>query len=415
MATNNVFNVVLPKFSGLEESFFEDTFGPSRTVVQNQIGDLFIQNRFNDEHTLSHAQLTIWLGQYAMYSIPNTSYRFWADTSAYTDDLPWKLAVWRLIHILPIGHAFANHAFKINDLTSWNPLQQPACRGIEVKGSNRPLYPNTISQGLFHKLFPDYFESESPMFISALLDVFAPSPNRDNPFYIAVRNTIRITLIKSPYPIPYFWHQFILSFLSQSETDLKMYRDKDKSFSNGFDDLQPLTDTVSGAHTDIKLPPNTEQSVPTKPSGESASPLLHTLLQDINLDVSDNPDYDKITALLNEIGSLVSQKIDSGDFPINAPGAFAHKINNKMYINYPTGIQRIHSLLGDAISAEQLEQFFINLALIVLRQGLVSTNSGIVKDIELAELHSQFVSVFFPDSENLPNNPNIQIRTPKPA
>lgn len=422
---STVFSEVFPRFSGLEESYFNDAFKPSSDAIANQVGDLFFQNRFFEQSTLSHKQLGCWLGQYAMYTMPNTSYRFWADMDAYNDDLPWKLAVWRLIHILPLGHAFADNAFRVNDILSWNPLQKPAPRGLSVSGSNRPLYPNSISQGIFHKLFPEYFEQPSAMFLNAILDVFAPSPNRDNPFYIAIRDSIRTTVVRSPYPLPFFWDKFITQFLSKSEIDIAKYiKSKTNSIETQDFDLSAIdydeqlqsNDSFSENSSENNNEPTQETtSVSTEPNQTqqptSATSLLNDLVLKTDFTNVKTPDYEHVTRLLNEIGALVSQNIETGAYPINAPSAFAHKVDNKFYIVYPSGIKKIQTLLGDTVSAMTLDAYFKGLALIVSRQAYLTTPSSNVIDIDLVELHQQFVPAFFPEFESLPNNKNITIKT----
>lgn len=423
-----VFDTVSPHFSGFEEHYFNETFQPSANKIEKQMGDLFGQNRFYGAPTLSHQQLSCWLGQYAMYSIPNTSFRSWADSDSYNDDLPWKLAVWRLLHILPLGHAFSDTSFRINDLLSWNPLQQPATKGMEIKGSNRPLYANSISQGLFHKLFPEYFEEASSNFLNAILDVFAPTPNRDNPFYMAIRNAIRATVIKSPYPLPYFWHKFIVQFIAKSDQDIANYHLSINSpvDTNQFS-IKPITESIasevinygdkqrtldeqmmSNSSDDTPLLPQTDKVTETGAINEST--YLRELISQTDFTEITSPDYEHVTLLLNEIGALVSQKIENGDFPINAPSAFAHKVDDRFFLRYPQGINMIHSLLDDGVSAETLDSYFQSLALIVLRDGLLTKPNAAVDDIKLAELHQQFVPIFFPEVETLPNNQNIRIK-----
>lgn len=424
MAT--VFDKVSPHFSGLEENYFNEFFQPSSDLVASQIGDLYRQNRYFGAPTLSHQQLAFWAGQYAMYSVSNTSYRFWADSDSYNDDLPWKLALWRLMHVLPLGHAFSDYAFRINDLLSWNPLQKPAGRGMEVKGSNRPLYGNCISQGLFHKLFPEYFDEPSAMFLNALLDAFSPAPNRDNPFYIAIRNALRVTIIKSPYPIPFFWHKFIVQFLSKSEIDLANYIASTTVTNEPSLFSIKQIDEMNAANIEPQLPSvpipepvenKTEQSNNSftsqienvKNSDSITVPAAENLVMETNFSEIESPDYGHITKLLHEIGLLVCEKVESGSFPVNAPSAFGHKIDDRFFISYPAGINKIQSLLNDRVDVDTLDTFLRSLTIIIVRDAMLTRPSGNVVDIKLAELHRQFVPAFFPDHESLPNNPNIRI------
>ena len=58
------------------------------------------------------------------------------------------------------------------------------------------------------------------MLTFALIDTFSSRPNTDNPFYNGIRDAIRMTLIRYPYPIPFFWRDFIEAFFSHNSHDL---------------------------------------------------------------------------------------------------------------------------------------------------------------------------------------------------
>lgn len=394
---SNVFDKVPGHFSGLNEDDFKQFYGPSTDLIANQIGDMYYQSEFFGEQSLSHRQLSNWLGGFCLYNMSSTSYRFWSDTDELVDELPWSMAVWRLMHILPLGHAFADYSFKINPSVSWNPVLQPAINGMKVKGSNRSLNANSISQAIFHKLFPEYFEGHSPMFLFALLDCFSEKPNNDNPFYVSIRNAIRATLIDNPYPIPFFWHRFILQFLSRSETDIADYQ----------------SSLSSNAKEHIFSPNNEKPKAPINRQNETSSLAPTTSLQKIagSIDFTNitNPNYNEIDGLLQELGEQIRKRIDSGDFPLNGPNAFAHKVEERFFLSYPHSIEKIRELLGSAVEFDVLDRFLQKLSLILIRDATINARNRIV-DIELAELHVDFVPVFFKDYKDIVNNDSVQLK-----
>jgi hypothetical protein len=439
----SVFEKVPPHFSGVDEAGFKMMFQSISDRVQSHVGELYVQNRFYDEATLSHKQLINWVGGYALHTVNDTSYRYWSESDNSHDASPWGQCVWKIINVYAIGFALANHSFKYNRNASWNPICEPVQMAPTLSVSNRRLSGSNIAQALFHRLFPEYFDTDNPMMTFAIVDMFATSPNKDNPLYVAFRRAVKGSLLSYPYPIPYFWRTAIDYLLLSSPADTALYQRKyqnmlvvddfapqDHPFENVQDKTQEAVQSSDAPYVPFEAQVSTKET-----SGPNIKPVEiagvtpvfkseYSIAERVACDgekyqkafdaPSDPANSDMIKTFLNRLSEQVKKRVISGDFRVNGRGAFAHRVDNHFYLTYPIAVDRMFDLLPDmgivqSISEQSFKDFLVQTGAIKIANAQIKTSKGDTIDIQLAQLHFQLVKLCFLDPDSQPNNPDIHI------
>lgn len=441
--TENVFEKPRADFVRVDETGFDHEFKPITEKVSEHLGELFIQNVFEEGTTLSHSQLCNWIGATAVRLIPDTSMRQWStsiDDRQELEDLLWSKAVWTLVHVLPVGFMVSNRQFHAQGYR-WNPALAPLRRATKASNSNRIFSGFPISQAVYLKLFPETLESPFSMLTFAIIDTFSSKPNTDNPFYNAIRDAIRMTLISHPYRIPYFWLDFIHAFFAHNPHDLQKFQASMSMLkpTNSIDidhdtkKVEPSPSPSSPEPVPVPVPESESESEPhkmtelppkevVKPAFSSTPPETKSAQLDYeNDDPSANTapseeafhreslrklyaswgksDDKSQQLLLRDIvlywAKIVSEKVQSGKFSINAPGAFAY-INDGVFIT-EGGLKRMLSLVNDPD---------VNWHDWMIHNGLLSSSSGILhtqaKDIPIKTwlLKKRVESFFVPDLDS---------------
>lgn len=382
----SVFEQPRPDFMRVDDKGFEQEFKPIAQKIESHLGSLYTQNVFEDGDTLSHQQLCTWVGATAVKLIPDTSMRQWSvsiDDQFELADILWAKTIWTLVHVLPIGFIVSKHRFG-NSGYSWNPALSALRNSVSATNSNRLFSGFPISQAVLHKLFPEYLESPHSMLSFALIDTFASRPNTDNPFYNGIRDAIRMTLIRYPYPIPYFWREFIEAFFSHNPHDLMKFNAAMKQLSpsesvkidhenSAVQNSETETESPSlyqlsedstevEEHTSVAIKPvvavehDSSLATPTKNSEAPRKELnrekqFHQEILSENYVLwgkSDEPtdQAQYMREIILYWGKIVSEKVQSGKFNINSPSAFAYIYSKNIYIT-EGGLKRMLALVDD--------------------------------------------------------------------
>ena len=433
----NVFEKPRADFVRVDEAGFDHEFSPITQKVSEHLGELFFQNVFEEGTAVSHSQLCNWIGATAVRLIPDTSMRQWSttiDDRQELEDLLWSKAVWSLVHVLPVGFMVSNRQFHAQGYR-WNPALAPLRRATTASNSNRIFSGFPISQAVYLKLFPETLESPFSMLTFAIIDTFSSKPNTDNPFYNAIRDAIRMTLISHPYSIPYFWLDFIHAFFAHNPHDLQRFQASISMLkpTNSIDidhetkkvETTPTLSTPEPEPEPEPEPPKVSESTekekvkpvyasaptekkPVQAPIENDTPLTDTISREEafhreslrELYASWGKSDDKSQQfLLRDIvlywAKIVSEKVQSGKFPINAPGAFAY-INNGVFIT-EGGLKRMLSLVNDP--DVNWQDWMIHNGLLASTPGILHTQD---KDIPIKTwlLKKRVESFFVPDLDS---------------
>ena len=441
----SVFEQPRPDFMRVDDKGFEQEFKPIAQKVEKHLGSLYTQNVFEDGDTLSHQQLCTWVGATAVKLIPDTSMRQWSvsiDDQFELSDILWAKTIWTLVHVLPIGFIVSKHRFG-NSGYSWNPALSGLRNSVSATNSNRLFSGFPISQAVLHKLFPEYLDSSHAMLTFALIDTFSSRPNTDNPFYNGIRDAIRMTLIRYPYPIPFFWRDFIESFFSHNSHDLIKFNAamKQLSPSDSIDinhDIQPLTQTGSLADADessvkdidnkasTEIEPESKfidrstDAVTSSPDISPDKPIIdvhNTKTPSTRPNISEEQRFhqeilsehhiqwakadtpNKEAQYMREIilywGKIVTEKVQSGKFSINSPSAFAYIVSNNVYIT-EGGVKRMLSLVND--TQTNWLDWMIHIGLLQRVDGTLITSDTTVSLVTW-QLRARVKQYFIPDLE----------------
>lgn len=439
----NVFEQVPPHFSGVDEAGFKDMFQSISDIVHSHVGELYVQNHFYNEATLSHKQLVNWIGGYALHTINDTSFRYWSESDNNHDASPWAQCIWKIINVYALGFALANHSFKYNRNVSWNPVCEPVKMAPTISVSNRRLSGSNIAQALFHRLFPEYFDTNNPMMTFAIVDMFSTSPNKDNPLYVAFRRAVKGALLAYPYPIPYFWRTAIDYLLLSSPADAKVYQIKfqdmllvddfavhDMPFDAAKEAPLKEASSVEAPYVEFEAQAPSTQTLPSDISAAemaSVQPVFsseYSISKEVACDgqmyqkafesPTDPAHADLIKTFLNRLSEQVKKKVISGEFRINGRGAFAHRVDNHFYLTYPIAVERMYDLLPDmgivqSISIQAFKDFLEQTGALKITSAQINTTKGATIPIQLAQLHFQLVKLCFLDPDAQPNNQDIHI------
>ena len=437
----SVFEQPRPDFMRVDDKGFEQEFKPIAQKVEKHLGSLYNQNVFEDGDTLSHQQLCTWVGATAVKLIPDTSMRQWSvsiDDQFELSDILWAKTIWTLVHVLPIGFIVSKHRFG-NSGYSWNPALSGLRNSVSATNSNRLFSGFPISQAVLHKLFPEYLDSSHAMLTFALIDTFSSRPNTDNPFYNGIRDAIRMTLVRYPYPIPYFWRDFIEAFFSHNSHDLTKFNAamKQLSPSDSIDinhDITPPIQTESVAsevkssvrETDNKAPTEietksevinhrTETAIsshdkPVIDVHNAKTPLLRPHISEeqrfhqeilsehhIQWAKADTPNKEAqyVREIILYWGKIVTEKVQSGKFSINSPSAFAYVTSQNVYIT-EGGVKRMLSLVEDAHT--NWLDWMIHIGLLQRVDGTLTT-SDTTAPLVTWQLRERVNQYFIPDLE----------------
>lgn len=444
-------------YSGVDEVDFNKTFAPIAQKTERHAGVLWHQNVFNQNVTLSHQQLATWVGGFAMATIAETSYRYWTDREDESRDKgdelqSWRKAVWRFAHIFPLGFAFANHKYMLNKNQSWNVMQDTVPTNLTLHPSNRPISGQCISQGLLHKLFPESLTDSTNSFLAlAQMDAFSEFPNRDNPIYTAMRNSIMASIVAYPYPIPYFWHGMIQFWLSHSPELYLKYETAFKhskvlqDFGLDVNEARYSKHTNSTKHTAIHLAKNeipkaSHLDDQVTPSDDKSVSVVHNTIReyhpsepkktqpikydytpaklthsvpgvsydDLPASLSDCDQAQRLTIVMN-IGATLSAALQKGVLSINQSGAIAHKVSGRYFLSHPKALVDLVNLFPDIpYSSDDLTLLLKESCAVSIKMAHLCVKNK-VKQLTLAEVHPQLYDVFFSDFLDIENNKDISL------
>lgn len=424
----SAFEKIPQHFKPAHERIMKRDFSGDFKKIQDHIGIIFDSKNI-DGPSLSHAELATWIGSYAMVNIGYTSYKNWVETVSQQWEETFCRVVWRLVAVMPLGYAFANHSLKSLSNRSFNPIVESIddfnqSGRLTSKKSNRHLDGAAISQGIYSKIFGQDNEFLSSQLEFAIYDAFSRTPNSDNPFYVAIRNAIRATLVQNPYPVPYFWRGFMFHFLSQSPQDLQALdyamknRSKDSRRFELADAIRKVDDTegpIELSDSDIEasvndsISPVPEEAFSNKPKqdvseySERAS-FLEQQEEELPLP--------KIEELVINFGDHVRKNIESGEYAFNAPKSVMHRVENTLCFVYPNPF---HDALNDFLNAHgldarlkvKIEQELTKLNVIRVVDAQINAPTKIIP-IKLAQVNPGAEKYFASDRVDTENNPAIE-------
>jgi len=395
----------------VDEETHQKTYVSDLLLVCNYFGDLTEQNRFAGKKTLCHQQLVNKVGSDAINMLVNTSIKYWSDDTDLTIDGTWQLLLWRIMTVYPLGFAFENYAVRDNNPIgpTWNPLitSLPSycpSGNIKIEPSKRTLSGGNISQGIFTKLFPEYFSGDfSPMVMFAILDVFSIKPNVDNPLFVALRNAIRKQVINDYFPMPYFWDEFIYHLLANSSDALLAFEQAKGNKNKLFDPMsvQP-NQTV------------TVRRVGQESFSENESEFRQVSTQD-NRDSQETDlrgiDVDK---LVIELGGIVTNALLDKEYFMNSRGAQMHFIEDSYYFVFPIALHNLAKTYNeikqrDILTGEQLVRLLVSQNIIRIMNAEIILDGRENQSIQLAEINKQDHSKFVPMMLKPENNKTINI------
>lgn len=439
----SVFEQPRPDFMRVDDKGFEQEFKPIAQKVEKHLGSLYTQNVFEDGDTLSHQQLCTWVGATAVKLIPDTSMRQWSvsiDDQFELSDILWAKTIWTLVHVLPIGFIVSKHRFG-NSGYSWNPALSGLRNSVSATNSNRLFSGFPISQAVLHKLFPEHLDSSHSMLTFALIDTFSSRPNADNPFYNGIRDAIRMTLIRYPYPIPFFWRDFIEAFFSHNSHDLIKFNASMKQLkpsdsidinhdihastpsetlveasetsvkdidNNGPTEIKPESQVTNRSTDAVSSSPKTPPNKPIMNVQDTTKPLSRAHIteeQRFHQEIlsehhsqwakADTPN--KEAEYMREIilywGKIVTEKVQSGKFSINSPSAFAYVASGNVYVT-EGGVKRMLSLVND--TQTNWLDWMIHIGLLQAVDGTLTT-SDTTMPIATWQLRERVKQYFIPD------------------
>lgn len=379
----------------------EETYVKDLNLVIEYFGFIAIQNRYFDLKSLSHEQLVYKVGSEAMNLLSGTSFKYWTDDLSILKKGIWPRLVWRLSAVYALGFIFENYS--VRDSNPLGPVWNPALSSITkfnvnqkvyFHSSNRSISGSSISQAIFMKLFPEYFEDDfSPMISLAIMDVFSASPNKDNPLFVVLKKAMKKQLIKDYFPIPFFWDLFIFHVFNDSPDDIVLYNQM-KTKTQNINKINSLTDPViselSVKHTQLKV-------------------------DSTHIEVIEPHDIDiDIDVLVAFLGKHVKLNIEKGIYKINETGALIHYINAKYYFVFPIALDRLaegyNSITESKIlSGSKLSKLLLNANVIRIMKGQINVVGKSPIPIQLAEINKADVQKFIRVDLKLSSNNKIDI------
>jgi hypothetical protein len=420
-------------FIGMNEAGFNTLLAPISKKVSEHIGQLSTQQQFEEVQSLSHMQVAQWVGQAAIRLMPSTSMRSWVttiDNSSESQEEDWAMAVWMLIHVLPLGFLVSNH--RIGSGTyAWNPSQSPIKKGAQAKYSNRPMDGLPISLGVCLTLFPDMFAKSPAMLNFAMLNMFSSHPNSDNPFYNSFRDALRQTLIRYPYPIPFFWIDWIERLFAYNPVDLSAFKASlayagnggfQKADLNKYLDDKPTANnkTPEAAETVMSEPNEPEQSVssiddyaqidkasnegdgvivPDKPKEEIEAKYKDQIEKWFYQWGSSIDDKQKQNSymrnILESLALIANEEIDKGHFVINGSSAFAYTCSKQLYVTEGGMTRWLNHATGDM---SNMHNWLSQHGVIKKTKGTITVNSK-EKQITVYKLHGKIAGMCLSESD----------------
>jgi|TARA_B110000211_G_scaffold188405_1_gene214263 hypothetical protein len=384
---------VPPYFKSVTDKEFDDNFIADRNKVIDWVGVLFTQNVFDNEVTMSHDQLTNWLGSWGMGLTGMSSYKAWTFED-YADKSKWERIVWRLFHVYPLGFLISRYKFyKLDYLGTWNPAVESFAtysKGTttNMMTSNRHINGASIAQAMYMKIFGEITEFEDNASIAlALYDVFSANPNIDNPLFVTLRRAFKKTLCVNAYPLPYFWNDFILHLFGSVPSEYKdishliTIQDKDpKNFK--------LDDVLYQGDVDIEV----QQPLVEENNEKSQAVII-------------SADENMFNAIFNRLCSM----LDSEEYSFNGKGAVLHKIENHYFLVHPLWVNRICDKNTDESIADQVVSYALETEKIVLYTGHIDIPNKSGFPVHLA-LVNPLLHKHLPDKIiNADNNVDIRI------
>lgn len=405
-------NIVKPKNSHffeipssmrfVDDQTHKETYEKDLEMICAYFGDLAEQNRFAGLKTLCHHQLVNKVGSDAINMLMNTSMKYWSEDTLPMIDGTWQRLLWRIVTVYPLGFAFENYSIRDNNPIgpNWNPLliSLPSycpSGNIKIEPSQRVLSGANISQGIFLKLFPEYYTAKfSPMIMFAIMDVFSTNPNNDNPLFVALRNAIRKQIINDYFPIPYFWDEFIYHVISTSTEDILKYEE--------------VKDHKSHLYEPMSVAPSQPIIVQHQP----LEPITENELTSSDIPSNEISSYgeSEIEHMIMELGELFSNALLEEEYYMNRVGAQMHRIEGSYYFVFPVAIHNLAAKYNkskgrDLLTGESLVELLMSNNVIRVMNAQIVLDGRPNKDIQLAEInkgdHSKFVPIMLKPEDNL--------------
>lgn len=388
------FDSVPKGFISVRDDEFNKTFQADREKISSWIGGIFQQNLFDDKLSISHAQLTNWVGGYSMRAIASTSYRSWTFDDNKNRVL-WERLIWRIVHIYPLGFLITRYKYYISETRgSWNPSFQSLesyskNSAIWLDVSNRSINGGPVSLSMYLKIFGDDIGfSDQASIMQAVCDVFSHSPNTDNPLYAALRRAIKSTILRNPYPLPYFWEDFLLHLYSSIPSELAHI--STVSFNNG---------NVE----DFNLAELLKENSPT-----NTKPTLNEANTNINEEQEVKNDIIKDFEVNFKV---MCDKLASGEFKANQKGALLHKVDNFYFMVHPMWLEKLVPYMPESIKenyiTELLDTLIVNKKIAIYSAKINVKNNGF--PIKLACLNPKVADTLPANIIALQNNDIISI------
>ena len=424
---------VPPYYMPVTEQEFKDDYLADREKVAGWVGKLFEQNVFDKELSLSHEQLSLWVGSYAMDLMSESSYRSWTFDD-YKDKTKWTRIIWRLVHIYPLGFLISKFKFSKGDgERTWNPAVESFTafsKGytVMISPSNRYIHGSTISQAMYQEVFGgvDDFEDNNSIML-AVFDAFSARPNPDNPLFASLRRAIKKTLYITPYKVPYFWYSFldhlygsipnehgtIMDLLEVDTSNLtnfineigKKYETPEPTLAEVLADsdvekIMPAPIVAKAVVEVIKPIPVTTKEVVIEIEKNVAPIVAKAVIEDTKpipvtskvieqpIPVESRPDngivqsepiglntpsQEAFIVLFTEL----CNKIKQGFFKVNTRGAVVHKISNRYFFVHDMWLKR---LIEDIeIPPKEAKGLMVEYETFLLRTNKIKTYEGFIE------------------------------------
>lgn len=391
----NEYTQVPSYFKPVTDEKFEETFLADRTKVSNWVGTVFNQNLFDDQLTMSHDKLTIWLGSWGMGLTDISSYKAWTFDD-YADRVKWDRLVWRLFHVYPLGFLISRYKFyKLDNLGTWNPAvesleQYSKGSNIKMLTSNRHINGAAIAQAMYLKIFGEIADFEDNASISlALYDVFSANPNIDNPLFVTLRRAFKKTLCVNAYPLPYFWNDFISHLFGSVPSEYREVAHLITIQDKNLNDFNLNEAAFQGKMHPQKIKKDDIQVV-----------------TDLVADDANNTTMDK---LFQSIFTRLCARIASGEYGFNGKGAILHKIENHYFLVHPLWINRECENSPDESLQEQVITHALACENILLYTGHIDILNKSGFPVHLALINPELYKQLPENVLNAENNTDIRI------
>jgi hypothetical protein len=399
----------------VDESTYSKTLQMDIEIVHGYFGDLFIQNRFFEKAVLSHRQLVYKVGPEAIEQLAYTSYQYWSEDGESNVLNVWQRVIWQVLNVYALGFAFEQYSLRDNNPIgdTWNPIVKSIneycpSQKIKIESSRRGICGANISLTLFHKLFPEYFDSTtSPLLSLAIADVFSHKPNRDNPIYVALRNAIRKQIISDYNLMPYFWSAFVYHLLSQSTEDILAYEQaQNPIMSHEQEDFSEIDKAIS-----VKFVATENNKHPAAQYGSAIDNDFSEITK--KMELVEKQQFD-INVLVCFIGGFVQELLESKSVTINQTGAFLHRVDYKYYLVFPVAIARMVEHYNQVhqsvvLDTEKLTDLLVSNNVIRIAKAEIVREGRSKGEILLAELNKNDQGKFIPLTLKPENNPVIKI------